>query len=439
MTARPALLLALAGEAWSQDLVVPFCDATWLDFVNCPRYEHGIDWEVFLSSACEKCRPDEPCDFIDQDAGLQMARYATSLENSQSFSCAAGILSAMIIITQYFLIEEPSSDLTKYLGNFASLAPFPFYTSQYSRYANMVPLSLRACNEEQQNGPSLYNRFVPRVHAEDSGLCGMVYTDNQLVRRCRAMRRNVGTAERSSRAIEDIQCPETSDLSVEADLGRKIAKYNNRANQLQCQDSRGMWNEAMSDVHKCVLITVSHWLGFRPGQLVLDWGSGCGHKLSWAKMLFDVDGMGVEIQETAVLWAQRHSAGKFCHGDGRNLSWIPEDTFDYVISYASIYHLTTPDQCSVGIQLVRKLKIGGKAFLGWNHGPVMNNWEWLKCFRDSHAIVQHTPGLGRAGVEVDFEAVEDGNLFPPDSRVMEDKKSFLYQYPAYSIFLTRRA
>lgn len=29
-------------------------------------------------------------------------------------------------------------------------------------------------------------------------------------------------------------------------------------------------------------------------------------------------------QEPAVRWAQRHSAGKFCHGDGRNLTWLPE-------------------------------------------------------------------------------------------------------------------
>ena len=33
----------------------------------------------------------------------------------------------------------------------------------------------------------------------------------------------------------------------------------------------------------------------------------------------------VPQQEPAVRWAQRHSAGKFCHGDGRVLSWIPED------------------------------------------------------------------------------------------------------------------
>lgn len=29
-------------------------------------------------------------------------------------------------------------------------------------------------------------------------------------------------------------------------------------------------------------------------------------------------------QEPAARWAQRHSAGKFCHGDGRNLTWLPE-------------------------------------------------------------------------------------------------------------------
>lgn len=137
-------------------------------------------------------------------------------------------------------------------------------------------------------------------------------------------------------------------------------------------------------------------------------------------------------------WAQRHSAGKFCHGDGRNLTWLPEATFDHVLSYASIYHLEKDEQCSVGIQLVRKLKIGGRAFLGWNHGPVMSNWEWLMCFEDSQNIAK-TNGIAESGVKVDFDAVEDGYLFPPHTKVLEDKRSFLYQYPAYSIFLTRLA
>jgi hypothetical protein len=38
--------------------------------------------------------------------------------------------------------------------------------------------------------PTSHGRYVPRVHAEDSGLCGLVFTDDQLVRRCRSFRKN---------------------------------------------------------------------------------------------------------------------------------------------------------------------------------------------------------------------------------------------------------
>ncbi|CAK8993765.1 Kynurenine 3-monooxygenase (Kynurenine 3-hydroxylase) [Durusdinium trenchii] len=402
---------------------IPFCDPEYLSAVGCPEVEHGIDWQVFLEGTCEKCPPNEPCQLDFEDTAFQLAQVATAggAEGAPHFRCAPGLLSTMIIIAQYFLVKEPTPEVAKILGTGASLAPFPFYTSQYSRYANMVPMNLLLCNTQQSSAPSMYNRYVPRVHAEDSGFCGLVYTDDQLVRRCRSLRQNANVLARVGStldSLERIQCPAFEELKVEEGLGRKIQKYQDRANQLQCQDSRGMWHEAMSDIHKCVLITVGHWLRFRPGELVLDWGSGCGHKLSWAKMLFDVEGVGVEIQEPAVRWAQSHSAGMFCHGDGRNLSWLPELTFDHVISYASIYHLEKHDQCSVGIQLVRKLKIGGRAFLGWNHGPVMSNWEWLRCFEDSHEFVKEHD-IAADGVEVDFDAVEDGYLFPPNANVLE--------------------
>eukprot|EP00439_Symbiodinium_sp_Y106_P031690 s5821_g3.t2 len=253
-TRSPVLgVLHYAAQVQPADSAVPFCEPGFLEYVQCPRREHGVDWEVFLANACENCQPDELCSFSHGDAALQLAKHATSLENHQSFQCAPGILSAMIIISQYFLIEQPSEDLTQFLGAAASLAPFPFYTSQYSRYANMVPVNLLMCNEEQQQSPRAFNRFVPRVHAEDSGMCGMVYTDDQLVRRCRAMRRNVGVPDRSSTVIDHINCP-ASTASVDEELARKIQKYSNRANQLQCQDSRGMWNEAMSDIHKCAAL-----------------------------------------------------------------------------------------------------------------------------------------------------------------------------------------
>ena len=105
-----------------------------------------------------------------------------------------------------------------------------------------------------------------------------------------------------------------------------------------------------------------------------------------------------------------------------------------------LFRCLPPYPGSVGIQLVRKLKIGGRAFLGWNQGPVtwynelfalammdkvflasvqktsrsdhchillqvyklyasmwiylslhlttevMNNWEWLMCFQTSFGL-----------------------------------------------------
>merc|ERR1712107_206211 len=118
-----------------------------------------------------------------------------------------------------------------------------------------------------------------------------------------------------------------------------------------------MGRRPMSDSHKCVLLTVAHMMDFRPGELVLDWGSGCGHKLSWAKMLFDVDGFGIELVDSAVAWAKKHSLGRFRQADGRYMSWLPDGIFDHVISFAAIYHLSKLDQCVTAIHLIQKLRI----------------------------------------------------------------------------------
>lgn len=262
----------------------------------------------------------------------------------------------------------------------------------------------------------------------------MVFTDDQLVRRCRSWSRGTPPPDRRP-LLQALECPDPAYISVEEELGKRIAKYSERALSLQCQSSHGMWHDAMSEIHKCILISVAHLLGFQPGGLLLDWGSGCGHSMTWAKMLFDVDGLGVDIMAPAVEWAQVHSLGKFCTMDGRYLGWIPEDTFDYVFSYASLYHMSREDQCATGVQLVQKLRIGGKAFFGWNQYPVMNNWEWVACFQGGREGANMD--ARSLGIEVEIRAVEDGFLFPPDARGLEGKHTFLYQYPAYSIFITR--
>merc|ERR1712151_215498 len=99
-------------------------------------------------------------------------------------------------------------------------------------------------------------------------------------------------------------------------------------------------------------------------------------------------------------------------------SWVPDGIFDHVFSFAAIYHLEKSDQCATGLQLVEKLRIGGKAYFGWNQGTVMSNLEWNECFNVE----------GRGRVEVEIDAVEDAFLFPANPEDTSET-CFLFQAP----------
>lgn len=422
------------------------CDSKGLAEVNCPHHEHGVDWQEFLLHACESCVFGKPCS--SQPGTQRLVDIATIVVNGSAvgegggFQCIRGILAAAVVASQFFLMRI-SDQLVDFVAKDMSLAPFPFRTSQWSLYTNMVPLSLNMCDHTLQK--NLLNHFVPKAHPEDTGNCGLVFTDTQLIRRCRSRRywkytypaESGATLEDKSRKdLKKITCPDSSAINLGTELSKKLEKYSERALSLQCQSGAGMWRREMSEIHKCVLISVAHLLDFRPGNLVFDWGSGCGHKISWAKQLFDVDGFGVDVEGAAVAWAREHSVGSFCHADGRDLTWVPNGMFDKVISYAAIYHLSKEDQCSTGIQLVQKLRIGGKAWFGWNHLPNMSQVDWMECFRGSQNELASNEQAD-LGVRVFLELLEDGFLFPPDANVVGDV--FLYQYPAYSLLLTRIA
>mmetsp|Transcript_71504 Transcript_71504/g.202814 ORF Transcript_71504/g.202814 Transcript_71504/m.202814 type:complete len:214 (+) Transcript_71504:1-642(+) len=206
----------------------------------------------------------------------------------------------------------------------------------------------------------------------------------------------------------------------------------------------------MSDVHKCVLITVAHLLGFRPGQLVLDWGSGCGHKLTWAAQLFGVDGLGIDNVAGSVTWAREHGLGHFCEADGRFLSWLPDDFFDAVISYAALMHLAPTDQCAVVTELAGKVREGGRLWFGWNEpGIYLNGSElealveargrsagaahgiWADCFREA---LETRERWATGDVRVAWETEEEALIFPSD---MSRIGVYLYAPPAHSLFVTR--
>lgn len=208
-----------------------------------------------------------------------------------------------------------------------------------------------------------------------------------------------------------------------------MEKYKHRVAEGGCQSERGLWGSNLLDSHKCVLMVVAELLRFRPGELLLEWGSGCGHMLSWAKAYFDVNGLGIEATAPAVGWASRFGLGRHCAADGRYLDWIPNGIFDNVFSYASLTHLEAQEQCLVVRQLLQKLRPGGRAFLGWNRAQRTSPWSWFDC-------LGYFPGSGSTDSQLaDLEIMEEHVLFPEDKFLALD--NFLWGFPSYAVLLTK--
>eukprot|EP00933_Yihiella_yeosuensis_P029848 TRINITY_DN23503_c3_g1_i2.p1 TRINITY_DN23503_c3_g1~~TRINITY_DN23503_c3_g1_i2.p1 ORF type:complete len:493 (-),score=88.21 TRINITY_DN23503_c3_g1_i2:63-1541(-) len=363
------------------------------------------------------------------------------------------------------------------------LFPFPLLLSQLSIYQNLQPVGPdNICSEYDA---SLFHgrRFLYPAQAEKSH-CSLRRSDAQLLRVCRKRRQGGGDlfqaalpedllaelrmgSDAAARLLAfdpattsgvnrpwlskdlmdrrkrffQLQCPGSEGSSLqsgnEAEVvfreasdrdGHNMEKYQRRVAEGGCQTAKGLWGTSWQDSQKCTLMVVAERLGFRPGELVLDWGSGCGHWLTWAKAYYDVDGLGIEATAAAADWGNRFGFGLNCALDGRNLKWIPNGLFDYVFSYAALAHLENDERCDVAHQLLMKLRPGGRAFLGWNRAHIMQPWLWFDCFR-------HFPG-GEFEEVSDLEILEEWHLFPEDEVFARD--NFLWQYPAYAVFFRRK-
>ena len=145
---------------------------------------------------------------------------------------------------------------------------------------------------------------------------------------------------------------------------------------------------------------------FLPGDLVLDWGSGCGHQGAWFKAYFGVDLFGVDIAEKAVRWAQKNSIGKYCLVKPEiGIGFVPDQYFDGVFSYATLYHLSHVQQCETVKSFVRVTRAGGYIYVGFNgkHIPELRSPDpkgpfWHRCL--------HTqPRVGKLSLVLEKKAV----------------------------------
>merc|ERR1719329_366065 len=160
----------------------------------------------------------------------------------------------------------------------------------------------------RQNAPVLANIECPSEEAEAAFLGSRQFLAESTL------------AEAQARADKgaEVQASILEEALAEGD--RRVAearlKYGNRSTGVEglglgCETPGAEWKKDLGIFHKCILIVILERLHLPPRARVLDWGTGCGHKLTWAQQLYDIDGLGLELVEENVRWARQHSTGKY--------------------------------------------------------------------------------------------------------------------------------
>ncbi|CAE8615020.1 unnamed protein product [Polarella glacialis] len=112
-----------------------------------------------------------------------------------------------------------------------------------------------------------------------------------------------------------------------------------------CRGSFGLWTEGAGVESPLRAATIATAVGLKPGQLVLDVGSGCGNYAQWYYEWFGARTIGLDYTEEAVKFAQESVAGaapaQFCWMDiSRYLGdWLPSRSIDLAVSFGVFYYL----------------------------------------------------------------------------------------------------
>ena len=108
---------------------------------------------------------------------------------------------------------------------------------------------------------------------------------------CPELRRQVEQSETTSTALQENGGGGPAD-STDAGVQDRY-----RARTRGCLSGTGMWSldgEATADMQRCFAVSVASRFLLKPNDLVLDFGSGCGHTLGWLADLFAARGLGIE-------------------------------------------------------------------------------------------------------------------------------------------------
>jgi len=150
----------------------------------------------------------------------------------------------------------------------------------------------------------------------------------------------------------------------------------------------GMWANDARPTLKCIFLQLVGALKIKPLDVILDWGGGCGHQLALFNYLYGTFGINIDLSDKGIDWQHKHYPNTVgCAQDGTDLSNIPSNSVDHVISYAALYHIKPEQQCSVLLQFLRILRPGGNIWVGWIKRSSTGGYIgvpcsfWTKCLK----------------------------------------------------------
>ena len=191
-------------------------------------------------------------------------------------------------------------------------------------------------------------------------------------------------------SLARIECPPfrlwaSEDDDRVLDRRRSWVEHKYKLYASRCRERNGvMWKELTRETHDKILARVLQvanisLLGENAVEshtAVLDWGSGCGVSMDFlaqralrsSKVQFR--GIGIDVTPEAVnysraVYSNLRDHVLFCHADGTDLSWLPSNSFDLVISFGALLHVPVPRACATVNHIVRVLRPGGLAWAGY--------------------------------------------------------------------------
>ena len=109
--------------------------------------------------------------------------------------------------------------------------------------------------------------------------CKVNLTDKEIIQKCKT---NIW----SLKGLE-LKYPNFKPASASFPKHELQGKYQRRVLDGGCSLPKGMWGNPFNS--RCTLVTMATIGRYQPNDLILDWGSGCGHQATWMTRYVKLD------------------------------------------------------------------------------------------------------------------------------------------------------